>query len=118
MSYEPQPPQSPAQYPQQQYPAQPNPLPPYPPAPQPLAPLPFPGGSPLPPDLRGLGPKPTYANEFINAEENLDRAADEKVDDIVHFLRYRSLKYIVRIGLCWYSLSSPSCTRKHGQRPY
>jgi len=103
VSYELQPPQTPQQHPQAQYPppypAQPNPLPPYPPAPQPPAPLPFPGGGQLPPDLRGLGPKPTYANEFINAEEDLDRAADEKVDDIVHFLRYRSLKYIIRIGL-------------------
>jgi len=101
VSYEPQPPQAPQQYPPQQHPAQPNPLPPYPPAPQPPAPLPFPGGnsSPLPPDLRGLAPKPTYANEFINAEDDLDRAADEKVDDILHFLRYRSLKYVVRIGL-------------------
>ncbi len=102
MSYEPQPPyapQYPVQFPQPQYPAQPNPQPPYPPAPQPPAPLPFPGGTHVPPDLRGLGPQPTYANEYINAEEDLDREADEKVDDMVHFLRYRSLKYIVRIAL-------------------
>lgn len=114
MSYEPQPPQPPQydpqmQYPQPQpqpqYPAQPNAQPPYPPVPQPLAPVPFPGTY-APPDLQNLGPRPTYANEYMNAEEDLDREADEKVDDMMHFFRFRSLKYIVRIVLLGLFISS------------
>ncbi len=66
----------------------------YPPAPP--APIPLPGTY-TPPDLRGLGPKPTYANEYINAEEDLDKAADEQVDSLVRWLRYRGPKFLFRI---------------------
>jgi len=81
-------------------PHQPQPQPPsyapptYPPAPPEPIPLP---GTYTPPDLRGLGPKPTYANEYINAEEDLDKAADEQVDSLVRWLRYRGPKFLFRI---------------------
>lgn len=83
-------------------PHQPQPQPPsyapptHPPAPPALIPLP---GAYTPPDLRGLGPKPTYANEYINAEEDLDRAADEQIDSLVRWLRYRGPKWLFRICL-------------------
>src|SRR6476646_9913266 len=89
------------EYPQYS-PHQPQPQPPpyapptHPPAPP--APIPLPGaGTYTPPDLRGLGPKPTYANEYINAEEDLDRAADEQIDNLVRWLRYRGPKWLFRI---------------------
>jgi len=111
VSYEPQPPQQ--QYPQQsQYPAQPMPQPPpHPVAPQPYPPqggqqgpqgqgapnvVPFPGQQYLPPDLQGLGPKPTYANEYTNAEEDLDRQADEKVDQFMFWLKHRGIGRLIR----------------------
>ncbi len=64
--------------------------------PTPPAPIPLPSAY-TPPDLRGLGPKPTYANEYINAEEDLDRAADEQIDSLVRWLRYRGPKFLFRI---------------------
>jgi len=81
-------------------PHQPQPQPPSygPPThpPTPPAPIPLPSAY-TPPDLRGLGPKPTYANEYINAEEDLDRAADEQIDSLVRWLRYRGPKFLFRI---------------------
>ena len=83
--------------------AQPQPQPPpYPPCShrrirhRHRAPIPYPGHY-TPPDLRGLGPKPTYANEYINAEEDLDRAADEQIDSLVRWLRFRGPKWLFRI---------------------
>jgi cell division protease FtsH len=91
------------EYPQYSAP-QPQPQPPatYPPAhppthaPPPPPPIPYPGHY-TPPDLRDLGPKPTYANEYINAEEDLDRAADEQIDSLVRWLRYRGPKWLFRV---------------------
>ncbi|MHB8644534.1 MAG: AAA family ATPase [Thermomicrobiales bacterium] len=87
------------EYPQYS-PHQPQPQPPSygPPtyAPAPPAPIPLPGAY-VPPDLRGLGPKPTYANEYINAEEDLDKAADEQIDSLVRWLRFRGPKWLFRI---------------------
>jgi len=78
-------------------PHQPQPQPPsYGPPTHPPAPIPLPSAY-TPPDLRGLGPKPTYANEYINAEEDLDRAADEQIDSLVRWLRYRGPKFLFRI---------------------
>src|SRR5438270_9956522 len=89
------------EYPQYATP-EPQPPPSYPPMhppthpPAPPPPIPYPGTY-TPPDLRGLGPKPTYANEYINAEEDLDRAADEQIDSLVRWLRYRGPKWLFRI---------------------
>ena len=66
--------------------------------PQPPAPIPYPGAY-TPPDLQNLGPRPTYANEYVNAEEDLDRRADEQVDEVVRWLRYRGPKVAMRIAL-------------------
>lgn len=90
----PQPPQPPQ--PQSQYPAYPAPQPPEYRPPQ-GAVVPHPNY--VPPDLQDLGPKPTYANEYINAEEDLDRQADEKIDNLVRWFRYRSMVWLTRIAL-------------------
>src|SRR3954468_18733362 len=87
------------EYPQYSAPhPQPQPQPAYPPMqpPEPPAPIPLPGNY-TPPDLQGLGPKPSYANEYINAEEDLDRAADEQIDSLIRWLRYRGPKWLFRI---------------------
>lgn len=89
MAHEPQyPPQG---YPQQEYPQ------PY--APQSAGPVQLQPPGYTPPDLRGLGPKPTYANEYINAEEDLDHQADAKIDDMMHWMRWRGPKWAWRIGI-------------------
>ncbi len=88
------------EYPQYS-PPQPQPSSPqsqYPAAPQPQPPTPFPRpGNATPPDLRGIGPKPTYANEYINMEEDLDRQADEKIDSMNRWMRFRGPKWLFRI---------------------
>lgn len=79
-----------------QYPSVPAPQPPPYQPPQPHAPIPYPGQY-TPPDLQGVGPRPTYANEYINAEEDLDRMADEKVDSVMRWLRFRGPKMLFRV---------------------
>ena len=88
-----------AQEPQNQHSAQPpyqavaQPVPPPPPVQLPPQPLP-------PADLRGLGPRPTYAHEFENSmQEDHDRQADDQVDRIVHWFRFRFPKFLFRLGL-------------------
>jgi cell division protease FtsH len=92
MAHEPQQPQYPA-YPAPPAYAPPQPQPPEAPPGGQVIPLP----NYVPPDLQHLGPKPTYANEYINAEEDLDRQADEKIDNIVRWLRFRGPKVLFRI---------------------
>ena len=70
------------------------------------APVPLPPPPPAwtPPDLRGLGPRPTYDYEYAAAEDDLDRQADEKIDRLVHWLRFRAPKIAFRIGLLLFLL--------------